>query len=68
MCAGRRIVQIFDVVATACCHGVEYERSAHRTLHLPRLAKRASDAQYDEATNRYPPRRVTDVGDGQVDF
>jgi hypothetical protein len=24
-CAGRRIVQVFDVVATACCHSVEHE-------------------------------------------
>ena len=56
------------MVATACFHGVEYERSAHRTLHIPRLAERASDAQYDETTDRYPSWRVAGVGDSQVDF
>jgi hypothetical protein len=37
-------------VAAACCHCVEHEGSAYRTLHRSHLAKRTAN----EAVYRYP--------------
>ncbi len=56
------------MVAAACCHCIEHERSAHRTLHRSRLAKRTGNAQYDEAAYRYPSWGAPADGDGQGDF
>ncbi len=55
-------------MAAACCHCIEHERSAHRTLHRSRLAKRTGNAQYDEAAYRYPSWGAPADGDGQGDF
>ena len=51
-------------MAAAHCYCVEYEQSAHRILHNPRLANCTAKAQYDEAAHFYPFWSADGDGEG----